>query len=94
MLPLAGRRADAPDRRGQRTQHVRRADRGFGADVDVVRADHAGAGGYIYATNDNLPNPYDTLPSYLSAEAGAGPSAVPWLSSPSGSVSFADCHPV
>jgi hypothetical protein len=24
--------------------------------------------GYIYATNDNLPNPYDTLPPYLSAE--------------------------
>lgn len=25
--------------------------------------------GYIYATNDNLPNPYDTLPSYLDGEA-------------------------
>lgn len=25
--------------------------------------------GYIYATNDNLPNPYDTLPSYLGSLA-------------------------
>jgi hypothetical protein len=26
--------------------------------------------GYVYATNDILPNPYDTVPSYLSTEAG------------------------
>jgi hypothetical protein len=25
--------------------------------------------GYVYATNDVLPNPYDTVPSYLAAEA-------------------------
>jgi len=25
---------------------------------------------YAYATNDNLPNPYDTVPPYLAAEAG------------------------
>jgi hypothetical protein len=26
--------------------------------------------GYVYATNDTLPNPYDTVPPYLSSEAG------------------------
>jgi hypothetical protein len=28
--------------------------------------------GYVYATNDVLPNPYDTLPSYISSR-GAWP---------------------
>lgn len=27
--------------------------------------------GYVYVTDDTMPNPYDTLPSYLSAETGA-----------------------
>ena len=25
--------------------------------------------GYVYVTDDNLPNPYDTVPAYLSTEA-------------------------
>ena len=36
----------------------------------TVLNEAASAGvGYVYATNDLLPNPYDTLPPYLSAEA-------------------------
>jgi hypothetical protein len=35
-----------------------------------VLSEAASAGvGDVYATNDTLPNPYDTLPSYLSSEA-------------------------
>ncbi len=43
--------------------------------------------GYIYATNDNLPNPYDTLPSYLgslAAELDTGSSSTSAPSSPTG----------
>lgn len=46
--------------------------------------------GYIYATNDNLPNPYDTLPSYLgslAAELDTGSSSSPTAPSAPASLS-------
>ncbi|HJU14661.1 MAG TPA: spherulation-specific family 4 protein [Candidatus Nitrosotalea sp.] len=43
--------------------------------------------GYIYATNDNLPNPYDTVPSYLgslAADLDTGSSSTTAPSAPTG----------
>jgi len=37
--------------------------------MSVLREAAAAGVGQIYATNDVLPNPYDTLPSYLSTES-------------------------